>query len=52
MIVIDVQKTEKSWWAEEKKDSRYSDVVETFYVIDKHNPNISWETIYANKQQA
>ncbi len=49
MIVIDVQKTEKSWWAEEKKDNRYEDVVETFYVIDKNNPHISWEKIYANK---
>jgi hypothetical protein len=48
MIVIDVAKTEKSWWAEKRKDSRYDDIEQSFYMIEKTNPDISWETIHGN----
>ena len=50
MIVIDVNKTEKNWWAEKKRDSRYEDVEETFYFIDKNNPNISWMTLPGDEE--
>ncbi len=50
MIVIDVMKTEKYWWAEKKKDSRYEDVEETYYMIDKTNPEISWQTVHGDNQ--
>lgn len=45
MIVVDVNKTEKFWWAEKKKDGRYEDVEEVFYFIDKKNPSVSWMTM-------
>jgi len=51
MIVIDVAKTERSWWAEKRRDGRYEDVEETFYMIDKHSPDISWETIHNNTKE-
>ena len=51
MIVIDVNKTEKSWWAEKKREGRYEDVEEVFYFIDKKNPNINWMTLLGDDKQ-
>ena len=34
MAVVDVKKTKERWWSEQRRDSRYEDVVETYYFIN------------------
>jgi len=45
VVVVDVNKSEKNWWAERHRDGRYEDVEETFYFVDKSNPGVSWMTL-------
>ncbi len=44
IVVVDVNKSEKGWWAEKHRDGRYDDVEEVFYFVDKRNPGVSWMT--------